>query len=480
MNETLEQPNAAPARPSHAAAPIFPEIRDEDGHLSPDFIGFVQTALAGGDRAALIAISDDIHEADMADLLESVDAEERIPLIESLGKSFDYLTLVELDDTVRDEIVEALPNERLAEAVQEFDSDDAVDLLEDLDADEQSEILSFMPAAERIAIQRSLEYPEDSAGRRMQMDFIAVPPFWTVGDAIDHARESDDLPDEFYELFVVDPAFHFIGTVPLNRLLRTKRPVRVEEIMDPAKHAVDLTDDQEEVAHVFERYNLVSVPVLDPNERLVGVITVDDIVDVIQEEADEDIKRLGGVGDEGMADSILAIARYRFPWLFINLITAIAASAVIALFEDVITKVVALAVLMPIVASMGGNAGTQSLTVAVRALATRELTTVNARRIVMREIAVGFLNGIGFAVIMGVLGGLWSASVMVGLVLAGAMALNMLIAGLAGILIPITLSKLKFDPAVSSAVFVTTVTDIAGFLTFLGFAALGLSLIQDF
>ncbi|MCB1493523.1 MAG: magnesium transporter, partial [Rhodobiaceae bacterium] len=444
----------APAADAGEEDTVHPEIRDDDNNLSADFVSFVQTALANGDRDALIAVAKDLHEADTADLIEALDADERIAFIDNLGEDFDYLALIELDETIRDEIVEALPNERLAEAVQEFDSDDAVELLEDMDAEDQSAILSFMPAAERIAIQRSLEYPEDSAGRLMQMDFIAVPPFWTVGDAIDYSRESDDLPDEFYELFVIDPSFHLVGTLPLYRLLRTKRPVKVEEIMDPARHWVDLTDDQEEVARVFERYNLVSVPVLDASERLVGVITVDDIVDVIHEEADEDIKRLGGVGDEGIADTVASITRYRFPWLFINLLTAIAASMVISLFEGVIAQVVALAVLMPIVASMGGNAGTQSLTVAVRALATRELTSSNARRIVIREITVGLLNGIGFAVIMGILGGLWAESVTVGLVLAGAMVINMLVAGLAGILIPITLEKLKFDPAVSSAVFV--------------------------
>ncbi len=474
MTESVDEHDDVVAEPQGID---HPAIRTEDDDLSPEFSDFMRAALAEGDSETLRAVADGMHEADMADLIEAVDAEERIALIEILGPAFDYLTLVELDETVRDEIVDVLPNERLAEVVQEFDSDDAVELLEDLDVEDQSAILSFMPAAERVAIQRSLDYPEDSAGRRMQRDFIAVPPFWTVGDAIDHAREASELPDEFYELFVVDPAFHYVGTVPLYRLLRTKRPVKIEDIMDPAKHWVDLTDDQEEVARVFERYNLVSVPVLDAGERLVGVITVDDIVDVIHEEADEDIKRLGGVGDEGLADTVVETTRNRFPWLFVNLLTAIAASAVIALFEDVIAKVVALAVLMPIVASMGGNAGTQSLTVAVRALATRELTSANAQRIVWREIIVGVLNGLAFAAIMGLLGGFWSGSAVIGLVLAGAMIVNMLVAGLAGVVIPITLEKLNFDPAVSSAVFVTTVTDVVGFFAFLGLAALAFGLL---
>ncbi|MEM9205001.1 MAG: magnesium transporter [Pseudomonadota bacterium] len=450
---------------------VTPAIRDENGALSGDYVSLVKEAVSTANRDALFALDADLHEADVAHLLEVLPPDERRSYVRLLGDDFDFATLTELDETVRDQILDAVPNEAIAEAVQELDSDDAVYILEDLDFADQTEILGFIPEAERISLQRGLDYPDDSAGRRMQKDFVAVPPFWTVGDAIDHARETIDLPDEFYELFVVDPAFHFVGTVPLYRLLRTKRPVRIEDIMEPAKHSVGLLDDQEEVARLFERYNLVSAPVLDDNERMVGVITHDDIMDIIEEEAEEDMKRLAGVGDEGISDTIMATARYRFPWLFINLLTAVLASAVISLFDGVIEQIVALAVLMPIVASMGGNAGTQSLTVAVRALAMQELTTSNARRVVTREVVVGLLNGIGFAVILGVLGGWWAEDWTIGWVLAAAMIVNMLVAGLSGILIPIVLDKLKLDPALSSAVFVTTVTDVVGFFAFLGLAA---------
>ena len=453
-------------------------LRDEGGGISQAFLGALRKRIVDGDAAKIRAIADDLHEADFADVLEALNAHERLATVKALGPDFDVTVLTELDETIRDELLEALPNKQLAEGLSDLDTDDAVHLLEDLDKPDQTEILSFIPAPERAALERSLEYPEDSAGRLMQSDFIAVPPFWTVGNAIDHARETSDLPDEFYELFAVDPAYRLIGRLPLYRLLRSKRPAKIETIMDAEPHRVDVLMDQEEVARVFERYNLVSVPVIDESERLVGVITIDDIVDVIEEEADEDMKRLAGVADEEeISDSILATARYRFPWLCLNLLTAIAASAVIALFEDVIAQIVALAVLMPIVASMGGNAGTQSLTVAVRALATKELTSANTRRIIYREAVVGFLNGLGFAAVLGFGGFLWSQDMTIGFVLAAAMVINMLVAGLAGILVPLTLQRLNFDPAISSAVFVTTVTDVVGFFAFLGLAALAFGLL---
>ena len=453
-------------------------LRDEGGGISPDFLGALRERIENGDADEIREIADHLHEADFADVLEALNADERLATVKALGPDFDVTVLTELDETIRDELLEALPNKQLAEGLSDLETDDAIHLLEDLDKPDQTEILSFIPAPERAALERNLEYPEDSAGRLMQSDFIAVPPFWTVGDAIDHARETSDLPDEFYELFVIDPAYRLIGRLPLYRLLRSKRPAKIQDIMDTEPQQVDVEMDQEEVARLFERYNLVSVPVIDESERLVGVITIDDIVDVIEEEADEDIKRLAGVADEEeISDSTLATARYRFPWLFVNLLTAIAASAVIAIFEDVIAQVVALAVLMPIVASMGGNAGTQSLTVAVRALATKDLTSANTRRIIYREAIVGFLNGVGFAAILG-LGGFFSTQdPVIGLVLAAAMIINMLVAGLSGILVPITLQRLNFDPAVSSAVFVTTVTDVVGFFAFLGLAALAFGLL---
>lgn len=458
------------------------ELRDEAGEISAEFLEDLRERLSQPDDVARLedagTLLAELHEADFADVLEALSQDEREKLVTDLGRDFDVTVLTEVSEVVRDELIEMLPNDQLGEAISELETDDAVLLLEDLEEADQSSILSFIPAAEREALKRGLDFPDDSAGRRMQSDFIAVPPFWTVGNTIDYARETDELPDEFYEIFVVDPAFRLVGRLPLDRIMRTKRPIMLSDIMDDEPRTVDVMMDQEEVARLFERYNLVSVAVVDESERLVGVITIDDIVDVIEQEAEEDIKRLAGISEEEeLSDTIADTVRYRFPWLFVNLLTAIAASGVIALFDDVIAQVVALAVLMPIVASMGGNAGTQSLTVAVRALATRSLTSSNTRRIIYREGMVGFLNGIGFAIILGVSGWLWSADIMIGVVLAVAMVVNMLVAGLAGILIPVTLNRMNMDPAVSSAVFVTTVTDVVGFFAFLGFAALAFGLL---
>ena len=390
-----------------------------------------------------------------------------------MGHDFDFAALTEVDDTVREEILEELPAETVAEGVRELDSDDAVAILEDLPQDEQAEILEQLPASERVALARSLHYPENSAGRRMQTELIAVPPSWTVGQTIDYMREAPDLPDRFWELYVVDPERKLTGAVALDRLLRTKRPVPVAELVDEDLRPVRVDDDQEDVARLFERYDLVSVPVVDENERLVGVITFDDIVDVIEEEAEEDIHALGGVGrEEELSDSVLTIARGRFPWLFANLLTALLASWVISTFENSLEKMVALAVLMPIVASMGGNAGTQTMTVTVRALATRELSSGNAWRIVQRELGVGVLNGLGFALIMGVIARAWFQIPDLGLVIALAMVTVLVAAALGGILVPLVLTRLGVDPAVSSGPFVTTITDVVGFFAFLGIATL--------
>ena len=313
---------------------------------------------------------------------------------------------------MREEILEELPAETVAEGVRDLDSDDAVYILEDLPKDEQAEILEQLPASDRVTLERSLLYPEGTAGRRMQTEFIAVPPQRTVGETIDFMRETPDLPQRFYEIYAVDPAQKFLGAVPLDRLLRAQRPVTIESLMDPDRRLVRATDDQEEVARQFERYDLVAAPVVDEGDRLVGVMTVDDIVDVIEEEAEEDIKALGGVAKhEELSDSVWTIAKGRFPWLLANLVTALLASSVIAMFESSIQKMVALAVLMPIVASMGGNAGTQTMTVAVRALATRDLSDANSLRFARREFLVGLINGLGFAVIMGTIASFWFQTV---------------------------------------------------------------------
>ena len=450
------------------------ELRDEEGGIRSDFLHAVVAALDEEDAAKVRELTMRLHEADLADLIQLLRPEQRGLLISTLGDDFKTGALPELDESVRDQVIEAMPTEQVAEAIQQLNSDDAVYLIEDLDKEDQSDILAKLPSFERAALERSLEYPEDSAGRIMQTDLIAVPPFWSVGQTIDFMSEADDLPDRFYEVFVVDPAYHLIGSAALNRLLRAKRTATVETITDRDIHPILAEADQEEVARQFERYNLTSAPVVDTDHRLVGVITADDVVEVVQEEASEDILRMGGVAGESVSDSVWQTTRLRFTWLLANLATAILASAVISLFDATIEQMVALAVLMPIVASMGGNAGTQTMTVAVRALATQDLGAANALRVIGRETAVGILNGVLFAVIMGAIVYFWFGSDQLGLVIGVAMIVNLFAAALAGILIPLGLDALGLDPAIASGVFVTTVTDVVGFFAFLGLAALWL------
>ena len=448
-------------------------FRNENGDIRSEFVDQVKAAIEKDDAPALRAIAGDLHEADMGALLEALDAEERPKLIELMGAEFDFTALTEVDVAVREDILEELKPQTVAEGVRDLDSDDAVEILQDLPAEDQAEILEQLPPPERGAIARSLHYPEESAGRRMQTEFIAVAPSWTVGQAIDHMRETADLPERFFEIYVVDAAQHFLGAVPLDRLLRAKRPVIVSELMEEDRRRVRATDDQEEVARMFGRYNLVAVPVVDTDDRLVGVITYDDMVDVIEQEAEEDIRALGGVsGEEELSDPVTTIARGRIPWLLANLVTALLAAWVISRFEESIEKMVALAVLMPIVASMGGNAGTQTMTVAVRALATRELSKANVVRVVRRELLVGVLNGIFFAVIMGSIAVAWFHVEDLGLVMGLAMICVLTAAALGGIIIPLGLARLGADPAVSSGPFVTTITDVVGFFSFLGIATL--------
>jgi magnesium transporter len=446
-------------------------FRDEAGAVRAEFVERVREAIALNDAAALRALAANLHEADTGDLIEALDAEERPRFVELMGREFDFAALTEVDDTVREEILDELPTEAVVEGVRELESDDAAYIIEDLPKEEQAEVLEQLPPPERVAVERILHYPERSAGRQMQTEFIAVPPTWTVGHAIDYMRETADLPDRFFELYVVDADRRLLGAVPLDRLLRTKRPVSISELMEPDRRRVAATDDQEEVARMFERYNLVAAPVVDEDERLVGVVTFDDIVDVIEQAAEEDIMALGGVTrDEELSDSVWTIARARFPWLFANLLTALLASWVISRFEGAIEKMVALAVLMPIVASMGGNAGTQTMTVAVRAIATRDLSDVNAARLVRRELLVGVINGLTFAVILGLVATVWFKVGDLGLVIGLAMLCVLAAAALGGILIPLGLIRLGIDPAIASGPFVTTVTDVVGFFSFLGIA----------
>jgi magnesium transporter len=454
-----------------ALAPLA--LRGEDETIREEYVERVAQAISARDSAMLRELVGDLHQADVGALIEALDPELRPRLVELMGHDFDFSALTEVDDTVREEILEELPAETVAEGVRELDSDDAVTILEDLPKEDQTEILEQLPALERVALARSLDYPENSAGRRMQTELIAVAPSWTVGQTIDYMRETPDLPERFWELYVIDPDRRLKGAVALDRLLRTRRPVPIEELVDEELRPVRVTDDQEDVARLFERYDLVSAPVIDESDRLVGVITFDDIVDVIEEEAEEDIRALGGVGrEEELSDSVWSIAKGRFPWLFANLLTALLASWVISNFEHALEKMVALAVLMPIVASMGGNAGTQTMTVAVRALATRELSSANAWRIIRRELWVGVLNGLSFALIMGLIASAWFHVPDLGGVIALAMVTVLVAAALGGILVPLILVRLGVDPAVSSGPFVTTITDVVGFFAFLGIATL--------
>ncbi len=455
------------------ADPPNAAFRDGSGDVSLPFVARVADAVAAGDAGRVTGLAGDLHEADVGALLEHLDAEDRPKFIALMGGEFDFAALTEVDDAVREEILEEIPNEAIAAGVRDLDSDDAVYILEDLAEEDQEEVLAKLPALDRVSIEKSLDYPEDSAGRRMQTEFIAVPPFWSVGQTIDFMRDTADLPERFYNLHVVDPAHKLVGIVPLDRLLRAKRPVRIEAIMEEAEHSVSAGDDQEETARLFRSYNLVSIPVLDDAERLVGVLTFDDIVDLLDEEADADIKQLGGVkAGEEISDDVWTIAKGRFTWLFVNLLTAILASGVIALFENSLKNMVALAVLMPIVASMGGNAGTQSMTVAVRALATREIDRANAMRVVRRELVVGLLNGLAFAVIMAAVAMAWYGPAQIGLVIGLAIIVTLAAAAAGGVVIPILLERAGVDPAVASGPLVTTVTDVVGFLAFLGIATL--------
>ncbi|WP_211200730.1 magnesium transporter [Devosia rhizoryzae] len=447
-------------------------FRTAEGRISLLWLERLRAYLEAGRDEDVALVMEPLHSADIGDVLEQLEPAERIALVVMLGDRFDYSALTEVDESIRLEIMEALPNADIARGVAELSNDDAVFLLEDLEPEDQHEILSALPTFERLKLKRSLDFPEDSAGRRMQTDFIAIPPFWTVGQTIDYLRAEQDLPEEFYQIYVVDAGYTVLGTLPLDKFLRTPRSVKIDTIMNTTFVLVKAEEDQEEAARSFERYDLVEVGVVDESGRLVGVLTIDDIVDVIQEEAEEDIRLMAGVGDEDVSDTTVDTVKSRAPWLAVNLVTAVLVSYVIGLFNATIEQMVALAVLMPIVASMGGNAGAQTMTVTVRALATREIEGGRVRRLIRREMVVGIFNGAIFAILIGLITWLRFTNAGLGVVIGLAMIINMIVAGTFGILIPLTLDKLKADPAIASAVFVTTVTDVVGFFAFLGIAGL--------
>ncbi len=432
----------------------------------------LRDAVDAGDVVAVDALMDPLHPADIADLLEQISASERERWLALWSKGIDGEVLSDLDEGLREEVIALLPDQVLAEAVRELDSDDVVDLVEDLEDEQQEAILDALDATDRVAVEQALSYPEESAGRLMQREVVHAPEHWTVGDMIDYLRaHKTELPEQFYHVILTDPRMKPTGYVTLGRLLAAARKTELIDLTEDSFRVIPATQDEDEVAYAFNQYHLISAPVVDEDGRLVGVITIDDAMIVLDEAAEEDLLRLAGVGEESsLSDKIMSTTKQRFPWLFVNLITAILASLVIAQFEAAIAQLVALAVLMPIVASMGGNAGTQSLTVAVRAIATKDLTRSNLMRVIGREAGVGLINGLIFAVVMGVIGLIWFGSAALGGVIAAAMVINLLIAGLAGILVPVALDRLRIDPALASGAFVTTVTDVVGFFAFLGLA----------
>ncbi|MEM8663665.1 MAG: magnesium transporter [Pseudomonadota bacterium] len=426
--------------------------------------------IAAADSGALKMLIADLHESDVAELLSRLTADERVEFVRLLGEDFDYTALTELAEADRVQILSELDPKVVADGLADIDSDDAVYILEDLQDDQSEAILEQLPFAMRHRLKRSLDFPEESAGRRMQTDFVAMPPFWTVGQVIDALREEADLPNTFTQIFVVDATFRLMGTVALDRLLRTMRPVKITEIMDEEPRTIRADEDQEEAARIFQRYNLLSAAVVDEGDRLVGILTIDDIVDVIEEEADEDIRALAGAGDGDLSDTPVYVARTRIPWLMINMATAFLASAVIALFDGTIEAMVALAVLMPVVTALGGNAGIQAMTVTVRAISQRQISRRNVLRVVVREVLVALMNGAAVAVCVGIVAAVWFLNPQLGAVIAAAIVFNIVCAGFFGATLPMLLDKLGADPAVSSSVFLTTLTDVFGFFAFLALA----------
>ncbi len=449
------------------------EDREDDAYvLGRRDVAAILDAVAVGDHDLLTTLMEPLHAADIADLLEQIGSSERRNLVLLYDREFDGEILSELDESIREEIIVFLHPQVLADAVRELDSDDVVDLIEDLEPEQQETILDALEDSDRMAVQQSMDFPENSAGRLMQREIVMGPEHWTVGQAIDFLRNTDDLPEQFYHIVLVNPRHEPTGNVTLGRIMGSRRETKLADIAEESFRTFVADEAEADVAYAFNQYHLISAPVVDEHGRLIGVITIDDAMIVLDEQHEEDIMRLAGVGDESLADKVLETARARLPWLAVNLATAILASLVIAQFEGILVQFVALAVLMPIVASMGGNAGTQSLTVAVRAIATRDLTGSNIWRVIRREVLVGLANGLVFAVVMGIVGFVWFGSPVIGAILAAAMIVNLLVAGLAGIGVPVLLERFGVDPALASGTFVTTVTDVVGFLTFLGLATM--------
>ena len=435
--------------------------------FNKDFINLFSEKIKTKDVAFINQTLADLHSADVANLIENLDVDTRNKLIEIEAFNIEPEIFIELNESVQSEVLLLLKPESIAKILRKLESDNALQILENLEENKKKKVLDKLSPQDRFLLEEGLSYPEDSAARIMQREFTAVPSDWTVGQTIDYLRENKELPEEFLEIFVVDKDFKPVGTVPSSRVLRTSRDSKMNSIMREVPVLISVNMDKEEVGHTFENYNLVSAGVVNKDNKLIGMITADDVVTVVQEEA-EDVLRLAGVGDEEITDGVLKKTKRRFTWLLLNLFTAIIASIVIGFFQEDIEKVVALAVLMPIVASMGGNAGMQTLAVTVRAIAKKEISSGNFFKIVTKEFVIGILNGVIFAIIAGVIVQFWFKQMDLSILIAVSMILNMIVAGLFGILVPVSLKKFNIDPALASSVFVTTITDVIGFLSFLG------------
>ncbi len=446
---------------------------DVSTHLPDEQIKDIVGAARAQDSDTVYAALSDLSTADSAELLSKIKEDDRQELLAMYGDAFNPQIYTEMNPELSRAALSSMSEAQVANIISALESDDALLLIETLDPEFQQSVINKLSSKMRVALEEGLSFPEDSAGRLMRRELVAVPEFWTVGKTIDYLRTaSKTLPDDFFDLFIIDPSHHLMGTIPLNRLIRSKRSEKIKDLCVEVKQPISAEMDQEAVAHLFRREDIVSAPVVDESGRLIGVITIDDIVDVIDEEAQEDILRMVGVDQGDLYRAIMSTANTRFRWLFINLLTAILASVVISFFDAEIEQIVALAILMPIVASMGGNAGTQALAVAVRAIATHELSGTNTWRVIWKETLVGTINGILFAVLAGLIAALWFQSSILGVVIAMAMTINLIVAGFCGAGIPVILDKMGSDPAVSSTVLLTTITDVIGFLSFLGLAAL--------
>ena len=452
---------------------LIKKIKDKkvNFEFNKEYIRVVNEKIQNDDALFITNAFKEIHPADAADIIENLNENDREKLIKLNSFKIDPEVFIELNESIQSEIIKYLSSETIISILKNLESDNAIKILENLDEKNKNIVLNSLPPKDRFALQESLSYPEDTAARLMQREFTAIPSNWSVGQTIDYLRENKDLPEEFLEIFIVDNEFKPIGTVPSSKVLRTSRDTKMQSIMLETQLSIPVDMDQEEVGHLFENYNLNSACVVDKSNKLVGMITSDDVLTVLKKEAEEDALRLAGVGDEEITDGVFKKTKRRFNWLLLNLFTAFIATWVIYMYEDAIKEMVLLAVLMPIVASMGGNAGMQTLAVTIRALATKELSAGNFSKIVTKEFIIGILNGIIFAVIAATIVQLWLDQINLSILIAVAMILNMIVAGLFGILVPVALKRMKIDPAVASSVFVTTITDVVGFLSFLGIGA---------